>query len=693
MESQNQSQSRPKGLRLRNARGESVDSTSKHVSNSTDLEKGEIIEEDKTAGIPTLQSQASMDDVGRDSKDKNKQVMRKHWVGTKKGRAELNHIVVLMTCRPSPAWFILVFLGLGACWIPAILAWTKFPGAKVWGVDLLFWSIWLSILWAGWWFALVFSLIYHQFLLLFVNVFNIWRLKRYVNWLEYLHGYLALVAWSAALWITWVPLIAEHQAGNGASNDRSVRAVNLGGKILFALACCAAILFAEKVAVQWIAMKFHERSYQRRIIAQKDAVRAFKVLFSLVDQRKSGPLFQSGNSKGRFHRQWPTNTYTSLSDNQRFNYYHYLIDRSPTSRLQTPFADVTGQIFGTSQLDKNDVIGKAFHRNGSKNMQELAEYLWRSLVDQPAGSITQEQIAMRRNNVEDQTQSSTKGQKSMTTKEIWNVLTNGLPHLELIREEDFKRRCSELHAEQRRLEETMSDLQNVVGRLDDLLMLFWIGASVLIFAVALEAELKTLIFGAGSAFVGASWLLKDTATEILASIIFLFSKHPFDVEDKVIIGGKKYTVVEMRLLSTVFHDDESVQVQAPNSILNTMFIQNLRRSPATSEPFTIEVSDRTTQEQLLKFRSYMIEFFKEHPEDYRDDFEVVIQELSHRSQEMTLSMEIKYNNNWESRADVRARRRNEWICQVRKALKDARILGPGTPSMRITADTSDEEAS
>lgn len=71
-------------------------------------------------------------------------------------------------------------------------------------------------------------------------------------------------------------------------------------------------------------------------------------------------------------------------------------------------------------------------------------------------------------------------------------------------------------------------------------------------------------------FLGASWLLKDAAAEVLSSVVFLFSKHPFDVEDKVIIKGKSYTVVEMRLLSTVFYDDDSVQVQAPNSLLNTM---------------------------------------------------------------------------------------------------------------------------
>lgn len=107
----------------------------------------------------------------------------------------------------------------------------------------------------------IFRWIWHRALLLFVHGFQIYKLKRYVNWLEYLHGYLALVAWTAALWITWVPLVADRQREEDPSS-RSVRAINLGGRLLFGLACVAVILFMEKVSVQWIAMKFHERSYQ-----------------------------------------------------------------------------------------------------------------------------------------------------------------------------------------------------------------------------------------------------------------------------------------------------------------------------------------------------------------------------------------------------------------------------------------------
>jgi hypothetical protein len=64
--------------------------------------------------------------------------------------------------------------------------------------------------------------------------------------------YVTFFAWSLANWITFQPLI------NDKSGDR---VLSLIAKILFGIMLCAAILLAEKFAIQWIAGKFHEKSY------------------------------------------------------------------------------------------------------------------------------------------------------------------------------------------------------------------------------------------------------------------------------------------------------------------------------------------------------------------------------------------------------------------------------------------------
>lgn len=74
------------------------------------------------------------------------------------------------------------------------------------------------------------------------------------------------------------PLIDIHQQPT-ASTDRSVHVISLIARLLFASFLCSAILLFEKFSIQWIAGKFHERSYAERIADQKFAVKALVTLY------------------------------------------------------------------------------------------------------------------------------------------------------------------------------------------------------------------------------------------------------------------------------------------------------------------------------------------------------------------------------------------------------------------------------
>lgn len=78
----------------------------------------------------------------------------------------------------------------------------------------------------------------------------------------------------------------------------------------------------------------------------------------------------------------------------------------------------------------------------------------------------------------------------------------------------------------------------------------------------------TLITGAGTLILGLSWLIGNSLSEVLTSIIFLFIKHPYDVGDRVRVDEDTYTVKEIRLLSTIFLDKNTCLVQASNMQLN-----------------------------------------------------------------------------------------------------------------------------
>jgi small-conductance mechanosensitive channel len=72
-------------------------------------------------------------------------------------------------------------------------------------------------------------------------------------------------------------------------------------------------------------------------------------------------------------------------------------------------------------------------------------------------------------------------------------------------------------------------------------------------------------------FLGLSWLIGSSLHDILTCIIFLFILHPFDVGDAIQLGDKgKYTVKEIRILSTILLDDHDAYVQVSNTVLSTL---------------------------------------------------------------------------------------------------------------------------
>jgi small-conductance mechanosensitive channel len=210
-------------------------------------------------------------------------------------------------------------------------------------------------------------------------------------------------------------------------------------------------------------------------------------------------------------------------------------------------------------------------------------------------------------------------------------------------------------------------------------MSLYVIIAVLIIAVAFEASLATLVTGAGTLILGLSWLIGGSLQEVLTSIIFLFVKHPFDVGDRVVLKGDTYTVKEIRLLSTIFLDSDSGLVQAPNNQLNTLFIQNIRRSPQMSETFTFDVGYSTTFEDLERLRERMLEFVTKERRDYDTVFDVKVKDFPDQ-EKMTLSADIKYKSNGQQVA-LKAKRRNKWICALKTILGELKIYGPtGDPN-------------
>lgn len=98
----------------------------------------------------------------------------------------------------------------------------------------------------------------------------------------HLARYVALAGWSLSIWVAWNPLVDSRQ--DPSASPKSDQVIHFIGRLLFGISLCADVLLFEKFSIQWIAGKFHERSYagQGRLILQ--SVHEHLTLFSSIER-------------------------------------------------------------------------------------------------------------------------------------------------------------------------------------------------------------------------------------------------------------------------------------------------------------------------------------------------------------------------------------------------------------------------
>ncbi|KZT08300.1 uncharacterized protein LAESUDRAFT_60532 [Laetiporus sulphureus 93-53] len=553
----------------------------------------------------------------------------------------------LLNVSAITRWTIYIIPVLGLIWIPGILSFTAYPDATIWGVRLLWWSVWLSVVWCSWWGSRVFSMVLPHIARFTVGVVAVGT-HRYIEWLDPLQRYVTLFSWTLIVWITFQPLINTRREADISTDSKT--ALSTAAKILFAFFECAIILLAEKVAIQYIATRFHERSYAERVAEHKFAMR---VLANLYRHSRDMPWrldTLQGNPADAAHAKKPRRLLKKALQGVRF----------AATTTTTALGNVASEIAGSSVLQPNSpqAVVRTVLESANKSRM-LARRLFYSFAKPGSKAMTVDDIEPFF-----PTQEDADAAFALLDKDMNGDATK----------EEIEIACMDCHRELLSIEHSMRDLDSAVGRLDNILMIVYLFAVILIIAVALEAQLLTLATTAGTFILSLSWLLSASLGEVLISIIFLFVKHPYDVGDRVKIDTEEYTVKEIRLLSTVFLNSSSCATQAPHAILNTKFILNRRRSPQMSEEFQFDVAFDTSFDKIERLRELMLAFVKAESRDFLPSFDVIIIDIPEQ-EKMTLSADIRYKSNWQHGA-LKATRRNKWITALKTAMAKAKIWGP-----------------
>ncbi len=244
--------------------------------------------------------------------------------------------------------------------------------------------------------------------------------------------------------------------------------------------------------------------------------------------------------------------------------------------------------------------------------------------------------------------------------------------------EEMILRLGELGRDRHSIAHSMSDVENAISVLDNLLLTVVFLAVVLIFVAWLNHNFATTLATTGTALLSLSFVFATTAQELLGSCIFLFVKHPYDVGDRVDVGDNHYVVEKISLLYTIFRrvvDNKKSQV--PHIVLNSLWIDNVSRSKAMREQVSIFVHFDTRLEDIELLKAEMTNFVqaKDNARDFQQDIDVEVVGLAEMNK-MELKIEIRHKSNWANEA-IRATRRSKFMCALVLALRKVPIYAPG----------------
>lgn len=544
-------------------------------------------------------------------------------------------------------WFLYIFPILVLLWVPGIVWLAGVKSAAVWSVPLLYWSIWLSVVWVGWWAALAVSMMLPKFVGSTLGAV-VPGLRTWVEVATNLVRVVAFIAWALAIWVSFTPIVINQYNGDQTANSRSN--LTTMASLLFGLFLSSLVVGAEKLMIQIIAYRFHQDSYADRIVVQKEHVRALVTLY-----------INSHEISGRNDTLKDNATVKKGAHAPRLAMRRALKGlRNAAQSTTTVIGNVATEMTGQSVLQTNSPYNRVTTAlSSASKTKQLARRLYYSFRQPDRDHVRIDDIARFFPNL-------TAAQEAFAA---FDRDDNG----DATRDE-IEMACMQLHREKMSLEASMKDLDGAVRRLDDIFMVIVLLIVILIMAAMITNKLTTLVTSAGTFVLGLSWLIGTTMQEILGACIFLFVKHPFDVGDRVDIDGNSYVVSSMQLMSTTFKRVDGTYTFVGNFVLKDKYIYNIRRSGPIAETFVFEVDFVTTFEKLQELRSRMLKFLKAEGRDFMQIFDVIVDDLPAQGK-MVLKADIKYKTNWQEGA-LKVQRRNKWICALKTALADCQIWGP-----------------
>lgn len=589
-------------------------------------------------------------------------------------------------------WITIWFPLAGALVIPLAVGVSPYPNAKLGGVRIFWIFVWLEVAWGGFWVSRVIARLLPYILYPLMGILP-FTMYKYTVILTALEMPLAIFFCSIICVCTFSPIMigkgnftsttvttttsatATPTASASSNAVESVFVTKTAAsvpswikvitKILGAAVVTSIVLLLEKIFLHFIGFHYHEVQYQYRITDNKrntavlaklltaalDApyhdsprVRRQDYLLGLIDTRSMSESKGSGNGKLRKVKKISKNAKRIFSKTR--------------NAISTAFTDMLGKHAKDLTPEQEFILETI---RSKKKCLALARKIWYSLVPEGEDCFQKEDLIGLIPDDE--------------INDIFHILDNDYSRTVTLDEmEQFTR---EISIEFRSISSSLRDVDLALGKLDRVGLGIVGIIAVLTFISFLDTSFATILAAFGTTLLSLSFVFSTSAQELMSSIIFLFSKHPFDISDVVIVNNIKYEVVSLSLLFTVFRTMGGSTVQAPNSLLNTLFIENLRRSQPQSETITIVSPFATDFKQLERLRDLLLTFVKENERDFRPIIDLNVSDFS-TLDSLKFTVTYYYKSNWQN-VSLQCVRRNKFMCALKNAIATTNLPAVADP--------------
>ncbi|KAI0424027.1 hypothetical protein F5Y09DRAFT_163380 [Xylaria sp. FL1042] len=495
------------------------------------------------------------------------------------------------------AVILLIPIFLGIFLDPSSQAVIGGPG----GVQLLWFGIWLEIVWLSLWLARIVTSIMPFVLGLGAKISGSGNFSKWRDIGVQLELHLGLFLWMLALLISFLPIVNNHKVPARVPEEAdtaypSIRWIDVVDKVIIAFFVLAILNFVEKILIQWIAASFHQRTYSNRIEVNKQSI---AYLVYLYDHSKDR-LVPEEAVMGAQTASGVRTPLGLIANNAR--------------EVATKIGDITNRVAGDftgRQVKLSNHPRKVVSEllRNSNSAQVLARRLFRTFAQEGSDVLTPSDL-----NAAFPDPESAEAAFSVFDRDL-----NGDVSME-----ELEAFVDEVHREKKAIAASVKDLDSVITKLDRVFFVIIFIIAVIVFIATISPYTAAALASAGTAVLGLAWVLQATAQEFLQSIIFVFVKHPFDVGDRVTVYGNTgttlqgddYYVTEISLLYTEFKKMQGHIVQAPNSVLNNLFILNHRRSGSLADVFTLQIKYGTPSSVITELEARMTEYVLANKRDY-----------------------------------------------------------------------------